>query len=202
VSKHIKTEPAMSQTRWTTFGPDPPLSSLGVTAQQCLTPGASSAACDKYIGSADSKNGFCALDNYKTTTYCACVNNASPCPQFSMASCANAAYAYKPHWWYEPPTPGAPTPDTKCSTAPICVNLVEVGGGQNVVSGITQQCGTIKNISNVLKTNPTLAVLTFLLFITLIVVMSLHADSGGKRSTPPPPPPGLFGGPAAADFPF
>lgn len=193
----------MSQTTWTSFGPDPPLSTLDVTAQQCLAPNGASAACDAYIGSAAAGNGFCSLPTYKTTTYCACVNNAIPCPQNAMASCANAAYSYKLWQWTQTPSGGGLSHNATCATSPICVNLVEVGGNQNVVSGITQQCGTITNITNVLKTNPALAVLTFLLFITLIVVMSLHADSdGGKRSTPPPPPPGMFDGPAAAGFPF
>jgi len=196
----------MSQTRWTSFGPDPPPASLPAAARACLTPVASTPACDEYIGSADSGQGFCADPLYKTTTYCACVNNAISCPQFSMASCANAAYAYKPSWWYAGTGPGGagPTPNATCATSPICVNLVEVGGDQNVVTGITQQCGTITNVTNVLKTNPTLATLAFLLFVILIIVMSLPADSGRSQVPPPPPPDvfgdlaGAYGGPAGA----
>jgi hypothetical protein len=183
-----------SRTRWTSFGPDPPPSALPAQAQQCLTPVISSAACDSYIGSADSGQGFCSQDAYKTTTYCACVNNATACPQFSMASCANAAFAYKPSWWYQGtgPTRNGPTPNETCSKSPICVNLVEVGGGENVVSGITQQCGTITNITNVMKTNPSLAALTIILVVALVIIMSMHADPGEGSTAPPQPPPGLF----------
>jgi hypothetical protein len=110
-----------------------------------------------------------------------------------MASCANAAYAYKPYWWYQPPAPGAPTPNAACSAAPICVNLVEVGGEQNVVSGVTQQCGTITNITNVLKANPALAALTLLLFVALAVVMAIRADPA-RLVMPPPPPSDIFDG--------
>ena len=177
----------MSQTRWTAFGPDPPISTLPTLAQQCLSPGGDSDACDRYIGSADSGQGFCSLDAYKTTTYCACVNNAIACPQFSMAACANAAFAYKPAWWYAGTGPGgaSPSPNTTCATSPICVNLVEIGGEHNVVSNVAQQCGAITSLTNTLKANPILAVLAFLLFVALIVVMSLHVDPEGSGSPSP-----------------
>jgi hypothetical protein len=78
-----------------------------------------------------------------------------------------------------------------CLTRPLCINLVEVDGDQNVVSGITQECGVIQNITNVLGTNPVLATLAFVLFILLVVVVAMRTDDGGARP-PPPTPYGLF----------
>lgn len=182
----------MPQTRWATFGPDPSPSSLPESFLQCLYPASPSATCDNLIGDADSGHGFCSLPEYRTTTYCACVNNSAPCPQISMASCANAAFSYKPAAWYTPtgPNGSGPSKNADCATSPICINLVEVGGDQNVVSGITQQCGTITNVTNVLKTNPFLAVLTFLLVIVLIIVMTSHTESAeGSLPLPDMPPP-------------
>jgi len=46
----------------------------------------------------------------------------------------------------------------------------------------------------VLSTNPTLAALSFILFLAFIYVMSIRTDSpgGGKRQPPPPPPDDMF----------
>ena len=190
-----------AQTTWTSFGPDPPPSTLPAPAQACLIPVSSSPACDAFIGSAAQGSGFCALDEYKQTTYCACVNNAVACPQYAMASCANAAFAYRPAAWYAKTGAGhdSPSENDSCKSAPICVNLVEIGGEQNLVSGITQQCGTITNITNILKTNPTLAILAAVLLIMLIVVMSIHTDADSKL-----PPMVPFNGelPAPSNTPF
>jgi hypothetical protein len=193
----------MSQNTWTAFGPDAPLSALPLAFRACLPPNSSTEQCDELIGSAQDGQGFCADPNYRQMTYCACVNNSVACPEYAMASCANSAYSYKPWAWYQPGPDGAPSKDQNCASAPICVNLMEVGGSQNVVSDITQQCGTITNITNVLKTNPKLAALTFLLFIILVVVMSMRtADSDDKSLKDLPPPPSSLFGDAAAPPPF
>jgi hypothetical protein len=169
------------RTTWSKFGPDPPITSLGSSVQNCLPPNKATAACDAVIGSAQTGNGFCANPQYAQTTYCSCVNSAVACPNFALAACANTEYSYKPWYWNQPSTTGGPSRNQYCAKAPVCVNLVEVGGSQNIVSGITQQCGTIKDITNIIKTDPTMAVLIFILFIALIIVATLHTDDD-----PPP----------------
>ena len=175
------------QTTFTQFGPDPPLAGLSFAG--CLPPNPPSVACDNLMGSAQHGSGICADSSYAKTTYCACINNAIPCPMVAAAACANSAFAYLP----TNQLPPNGTEFLACKDRQICVNLVEVGGSQNVVSGITQQCGPITNIYNSIKANPTLAILAFLLFILLVVLMSMRTGDTGKRSTPPPPPAGLFG---------
>jgi hypothetical protein len=192
---------ATMATTWTSFGPDPAISDLSEEVQACLQQpaGSESNSCDGIIGSASTGRGFCADEKYKQTTYCACVNNAISCPQVAMASCANAAFAYKPSVWYQRTGTNGPTPNETCSKSTICVNLIEVGGSHNIVTGANQQCGTFKTFVNVLKVNPQLAAITFMLFITLIAIMSLQADSDGDNGTkkrllmPPRPPSGMFG---------
>ncbi len=177
-----------SQTTFTQFGPDPPLSQLPQAFQTCLPPNAPSANCDNVVGSLATGQGYCSQPQYDQTTYCACVNNAIPCPMVAAAACANSAFAYVPTAMQAPNGQAY----QRCKGQPICVNIVEIGGSQNIVSGITQQCGIITNIQNIVSANPTLAILAFLLFITLIVLMSIRTG-GTPRATPPPPPPGTFG---------
>ena len=181
----------MGDTRWVSFGPDMPLAELPEAMRNCLTNQATQ-ECDNIIGNADQGQGYCSDPLYKRTTYCACVNNKIGCAQYAMASCANSAYAYKPWNWYRP-TPGGKSYDSECSTKPICVNIVEVEGGQNIMPNVNQQCGTITNITNVLSTNPTLAALSFILFLAFIYVMSIRTDSpSGSKRQPPPPPDDMF----------
>jgi hypothetical protein len=142
------------------------------------------------IGNAATGYGFCGQEETAQMTYCACVNNSTACPQYSMASCANSAYAYKPWSWYQPGLAGKPSEDAKCEKTPICVNLVEVGGENNVVSGVTQQCGTFSRMVNILKASPALAVLAFLLLIALVVTL---VTPSRRTRLPPPPPPDIFG---------
>lgn len=174
----------MSQNTWTIFGNDPDISTLDPKVQACLPPNEPTQDCDKTIGYAGN-GGFCDNPNYQQTTYCACVNNAVACPQFSMAACANAAYSYKPWSWYQTLPNSTASKDSECSTSPICVNLLEIGGEGNLTSNITQQCGVITNITNILKTKPTFAILLLILFIALIIIMSLSTQN--DQNLPPPP---------------
>jgi hypothetical protein len=186
-------------TTFTQFGPDPPIATLPQAFRRCLSPNAASAGCDGSIGSLQSGSGYCAVTTpdprypgtapYAQSTYCACVNNAIPCPMVAAAACANSAFAYAPTKM----TPPDGAAYAACKGQPICVNLIEVGGNQNVVSGITQQCGVIQNIQNIISTNPALAVLAFLLFVTLVVLLSMKTGGPGQRGVAPPPPPGMFG---------
>ena len=173
---------------WTTFGPDPPLSALPPDFVGCLPPNKPSQACDGIVGSSTEGAGYCASAPYNRTTYCACVNNSVACPGFSMTSCSNSAYAYQPWAWFQKSVGGGPSKNEQCAASPICVNLVEVGGSQNVVSGVTQQCGTVENITKVLKEDPVLSALAFLLIIAFIVVLSMRADDNGEDAPPLAPP--------------
>jgi hypothetical protein len=182
-----------AQTTFTQFGPDPPFASLPEAFQKCLPPNAQTVTTDGVIGSLASGQGYCSQTTpdprypgsapYAQSTYCACVNNAIPCPMVAAAACANSAFAYLPTRM----TPPSGSAYAVCKDRPICINIVEVGGNQNIVSGITQQCGVIQNIQNVIQTSPTLAALAFLLFITLVVLLSMRTGTGGRRATPPPP---------------
>ena len=180
----------MSDTKWVSFGPDMPLAALPADMHDCLI-NPSNRNCDDIIGNAEHGQGYCSNPAYKRTTYCACVNNKIGCAQYGMASCANSAYAYKPWNWYQA-TAGGQSYDKECSTKPICVNLVEVQGSQNIMPNVNQQCGPITNITNVLSTSPTLATLSFILILAFIYVMSIRTDSPGGKQPPPPPPDDMF----------
>lgn len=169
--------------RWATFGPDPQFSTLPGPVQNCLKPGGASYLCDGIIGDMDSQIGFCGESQYARTTYCSCVNNSVPCPVYSMASCSNSALAYKPWAWYQA-QPGGESQDTKCGKEPICVNVVEAEGTNNLVPGLNQQCGTIENITNIAKTNPIMAAIIMILVIILVITLVIHIDSAAKTETP------------------
>lgn len=166
-------------TTWTQFGPDPMLTSLPSDMQNCLTT-TPTPACDVIMGSAPSGQGHCANAMYAQTTYCSCVNNSMPCPQTTMAVCANTAYAYKPASWSVADANGVST-DENCRVANLCFNLVDVNGASNVVSSVNQSCGGGANQSSnkiiqVVSTNPILSFLLFFMIIVLLIVISIHTD--------------------------
>jgi len=131
-----------------------------------------------------SGNGYCSVDRYSRMTYCSCVNNAIPCPMDAAASCANSAFAYRPSNMIAPNGQAFKA----CKDATICVNIVEVGGSQNVVTGISQECGAIQNVRNIINSNPILAGIALILIIILVfLVLSRSSDD-----VLPPMPPGLF----------
>ncbi len=181
-------------TTFVQFGPDPPIDSLPAAFQACLPPNAPSSSCDAIIGSLQEGTGFCSDSHYAQTTFCSCVNNAIPCPMLAAAACANSAFSYVT----SRQTPPDGEAYVTCKGQPICVNIVEVGGNQNVVSGITQECGTITNIENTVSANPTLAAITFIICIILIILATARTDSG--RELPLPPPPGIIRGPAPPGY--
>lgn len=188
-------------TTYTEFGPDVPPAELPPDFLECLPPAAPSTACDLTVGSLASGLGYCGQVDpasgeaitspvYAQMTYCACVNNAAPCPEYTSAVCANSAFAYRPHAWYASPSQGE-SYDANCQNTPICVNLVEVGGDQNVVSGLTQQCGTFETLQLVIGANPALALVAF--FLILVIAGLLLARTERPRGKlPPPPTPGLL----------
>lgn len=196
---------------YTEFGPDIPLSELPPDFSACLPPNPSSPDCDSTVGSLQSGLGYCSCDcdsggdtppsasacppgtcdgkSYAHMTYCACVNNAASCPQLSSAPCANSAFAYQP-WGWSNTKKGDSTYDEECATTPICVNIVEVGGDQNVVNDLTQQCGTFETVQIIIGTNPALAALALFLVLVILGLLLARTDRPESR-LPPPPPPGL-----------
>jgi hypothetical protein len=174
------------QNTYTQFGPDAPIEALNTDFSKCLPPNIltvkEQADCDKIVGSKASGSGFCSATNfgYDRMTYCACVNSAIPCPMLASAACANSANAYMPSKML--PTGAA---FAECKDARICVNIVEVGGSQNIVSGITQECGAIQNVENIINTNRALAVIVFILIIILVILIAMRPEDSAML--PPPP---------------
>jgi hypothetical protein len=169
--------------RWANFKANDPRQSLPAAMNDCMTN--NSAACDKIMGSTTIGAGYCSTDPFKQQTYCACVNNINPCPQKSNAFCSGAD-AYHP-WIWNQPNGKDPSPNTICNNTPTCINNVNTTGSNNVITGITQQCGgVINNITNLIKTNPMLVGIVFVLFIALVIV--LLSDT----TQPPPADPQFF----------
>ena len=136
------------------------------------------------VGSLASGQGYCSQAPWANMTYCACVNNAIPCPMMASSACANSAFAFKPTNMLPPNGVSY----GECKNASICVNVVEVGGSQNVVSNITQECGVIQNVQNLVNTSPMLAAITFILIIVLIILLAMKTEGGEHALYPPPPP--------------
>lgn len=177
----------------TSFGPDIPVASLprdirqcttgeSASVYQCATGNASTECCDEIMGSLSSSQGWCADPLNAAQTYCACTNapalGANAACFFSP--CANNAFAYQTR----------AQRDTASHCPPgtvICSQILEIGGKDNVVSNITMQCGIITNVSNIIKASPYLAVLLFVLILTLVMVIAMRPDDAGMRAPPLPP---------------
>ena len=112
---------------YTTFTGDTPLGALPPHMLACVTAAAPTEWCDRVMGSAQEGAGYCASDQYRQEAYCACVNNALPCPFVTAVACANGQYAYKPTGMVS----GAEY--TECSKNPpiICENIISVVGSRN-----------------------------------------------------------------------
>jgi len=91
-----------------------------------------------------------------------------------MAVCANTAFAYKPYAWSE----GTPSLNSECRSAPVCINMIEVGGSQNIANNVKQSCNlgeaTANAAGNAAMNAPYLFVLLLVLFVLLAVVASIH----------------------------
>ena len=163
--------------KWSTFSTNDSRQSLPPDMNQCMNQ--NSKDCDDIIGSTTAGKGYCSNgQRYAQQTYCACVNNINACPQKSNAFCSGAD-AYHP-WIWGQPNGKDPSPNTVCNNSPTCINNVNTTGNNNVITGITQQCGgVINNITNLIKTNPMLVGIVFVLFIALIIVLL-------SDTTPPP----------------
>ena len=171
----------------TMFGPDESPYSLPADVQACVMGDQSTGACDATMGSSQSGLGWCARGGNASQTYCACVNAPTPAAACFFAPCTNNAFAYIPTKQRDMirNANGQSCP----SGTVICNQIFQVGGSNNVVSNISQQCGIITNVTNVIKASPYLAVLLFVLILLLVMVISMKPDDAGSR--PPPLPPSL-----------
>ena len=167
------------------FGPDAPLAQLPDAMRACLPPAPPSRGCDEIMGSAFGGLGYCSVEPYRSMSFCACANSSVPCPMIAAAACANSGFAYLP----SPMQPPDGAKYAACRGQPICVNLVQIGGAQNVASGITQQCGTIQNVRNVVSANPALAGLAFVLVLALLLLLLTPTDPEPGEGAPGPPGP-------------
>jgi hypothetical protein len=161
----------VEKTTWDTFGPDMALSELPSKFQSCLT-GPASDSCDILVGNATSGNGYCASDDYKKMTYCACVNNSNLCPQISAISCTNSEFSYKPKFWYDS-VGGSPSQNEVCKNASVCINKVSAEGDENKIKDVSQQCNVTNNLGPTKNSNASYAIVIFILVILLILVSSI-----------------------------
>jgi hypothetical protein len=155
------------------FGPDVPIGVLPQPFRDCLPGNPASADCDAIVGSTQIGTGYCSVDPYRRMSYCACVNNKIPCPMIAAVACANSAYAYLPTGM----TPPDGAKYVSCKSSPICVNLVDVGGSQNVVPGVVQQCGTVTNVTRSITANPALVALALVLIFVIAAFLWLRPSA-------------------------
>lgn len=178
-------------TSWISFGNDPPYATLPDKFKYCLPPSnIPTAYCDAIVGTA-STGGYCALDEYKQSTYCSCVNYSDVCP-LNTTACSNNIHSYKPMSLQ----PGQPYYEM-CKGKPLCINSINVTGTNNVVSDSTQVCGggskdekttstplvTSSDITPVQSSiNWKLVVLLFIILISVIALCFVVATKNGTGS--------------------
>jgi hypothetical protein len=160
------------------FGPDPPITSLPQSFQQCLPPNNQSEECDIIIGSLASGNGYCAITSvdpnypdaapYAYTTYCSCVNSKIPCPSIASSICVNSAFSYKN-------ISQLPSSDEYkyCASHPICINQIDDDGKNDVITNVVQDCGTsVDQSGDTLLSSYIVKLSIFVTVIILIIIIS------------------------------
>lgn len=152
------------------FGPDP-LTPPPADFLACLQ-GAPTAACDATVGNVFAGTGYCATDTYKTSTYCACVNSALPCPAVTSTVCTSSPNAY-----HATSMVAGAVEFENCLVTPICLNVVAVGGSQNVVEA-SQSCGPGETIANAARARPAYAAAFVVLLVALLLAVATRPESG------------------------
>ncbi len=147
------------------------INTLPTDFQNCLPPNASSTYCDNVV------SGYCNNPTYANTEFCACMNSKLPCAMFSDSNCANSQHAYLNTSQSQP----SGSKYLECKNKPICVDTVNVSGSSDDVSGVVQQCGTMNSIKHIIKTKPTLSILTFLLFILLVIIIGSPSEKQTRK---------------------
>lgn len=149
-----------------------PIADLPADLRQCIQ-NPDGPGCDEIIGSRASGYGYCSGSAFMQQPYCACVNNLIPCPMVAASACANNAVAYRPRNMRV----GGSAYET-CKTQPICVNAAQVGGQQNIVSGLVQQCGTIQNVESLVQgASPAMWALFLIMIILIVQIVSQFGSS-------------------------
>jgi len=182
------TTPQTDRTTFVKFGPDTQLpSTLDQRILKCIHDKRSSAYCDAIIGSKATGSGFCSKSPWDRMTYCACVNNALPCPHITTTTCSNSNSAYVPTQLAE-----NGREYNTCKDREICTNVLNVEGHYDVLSDIVQDCGPATNVTNVLASTPIIGVLLIFIILLLvsILISSIHTHKKKKKSqkqkiTPP-----------------
>jgi hypothetical protein len=168
--------PQTDRTTFVKFGPDAQLPNTpdGWPVLDCIKNKKSSPECDSIIGSAAIGSGFCSKSPWDRMTYCACVNNALPCPHITTTTCSNSNSAYVPTQLTE-----NGREYNTCKDRDICVNVATVEGQNDVISDLVQDCGPVTNVTNVLASTPIIGVL--MIFILLLLVSILISNIHTRR---------------------
>lgn len=147
------------------FADGPPLGSLPLSVQGCLGPNPDP-RCDAWMGDYTLRGSFCAMPEMAGTAYCACVNNAAPCPMLNSPACSNGTFAYVPKRML----PGGAEYGA-CKGANFCVNIAEALGNDDVISNVSQSCTAGTVVQTALKNHPALVALVCLA-LTLLVLLA------------------------------
>lgn len=153
------------------FGPDTAATPLPADFQACIqnppTP-----ACDATVGSVFTGSGYCSEDLYKQTTYCSCVNSALPCPAVTSTVCTSSPGAY-----HATSMVAGSTEFENCLATPVCLNVLSVGGSQNVVEA-SQSCGVGDAVANAVRSRPGYAAAFVLVLVALLVAVASRPEDG------------------------
>ena len=196
----------------TTFGNDTELETLKndanttkfyeaiVASTDCLTGIRDGKACDlkdfaaKYddvVGSASSGYGYCYDPKYRAMGYCACVNSTAPNAECVFGPCTNGANAFMPSRMLSTMTDAK----NNCPQEVNCQQIFQMGGTDNIASGVTQSqnCGgVVNNIITNIKSNPIIAVVVFIMIISIVMFISEESAKSKKSPKTLPPPQLVF----------
>lgn len=173
-------------TGYTYFTPGVPKGLLPADFKWCMDN--PSAACDVVVGGLTDATGYCSTPAFAQTTYCACVNNALPCPARTSAQCLNAG-AYLP--WAMTAGPAA----DRCRSVPICISTAVVNGDHDILSNLVQECGPVAGpgpapgagpgaVAPSLSTTPAwLLVLVFVMLVLIVELLVLSEGGAGAEAT-------------------
>lgn len=159
-------------------GMSPPIDQLPADFQAALAhsqAGTSTPADDAVIGSALAGSGYCAGSAFAHQLYCACVNAPVADPECVFAPCANYTAAYKTSQMQKVLADA----DQNCPATVDCTQVFEMGGDDNVATGISQSmdCGNVvSTIMTSIGDHPVVALILVVLTALLVSVVA-----GGQR---------------------
>jgi hypothetical protein len=155
--------------------------------------GAATNADDLAMGSAATGRGYCADPAYAQQIYCACVNAPVPNPECIFRFCSNfggTQGSYKPTYMQTVINDAS----TKCPQEVNCTQVYQMGGSDNIASGVSQtmNCGGVVNnmITNI-QAHPFLAIVVLVLILSVVMLVSGSGKSSSKGPSKTLPPPQL-----------